>query len=89
MKETCQFFRKTKVLCKLRSAFLNYVIKCILPDAESREEHDAILKKIVQQRTAKLWAFLCTSAVKLMEKDRKFTFQAIVKKANRLARSDD
>ena len=22
--------------------FSNYVIKCILPDAESREEHDAI-----------------------------------------------
>ena len=29
------------------------------------------------------------NAVKLTEKDRKFTFQAIVRKANRLARLDD
>ena len=69
--------------------FLNYIIKCILPDVESREEHDTILKKIVRRRTAKLWVFLCPSAVKLTGKDRKFTFQAIVKKVNRLARFDD
>ena len=30
-----------------------------------------------------LWAFLRPSGVKLTEKDRKFTFQAIVKKGNR------
>ena len=37
----------------------------------------------------KLWAFLCPSAVKLTEKDRKLMFQAIVKRANRLARFYD
>ena len=32
---------------------------------------------------------LCLNAVKITEKDRKFTFQAIVKKASRFARFDD
>ena len=36
-----------------------------------------------------LQSYGCTRAVKLTEKDRKFTFQAIVKKKNRLARFDD
>ena len=36
-----------------------------------------------------LWVFLCPSVIKITEKDRKFTFQAIVKKPNRLARFDD
>ena len=46
-------------------------------------------KKLVQRRTAKLWAFLCPSAVELTEKERKFMLQVIVKKANRLACFDD
>ena len=68
---------------------VNYIMKCILPDAESREEHDAIHKKIMQLRAAKLWTFLRPSAIKITEKGRKFTIQAIVKKANRLARFND
>ena len=36
----------------------------------------------------KLLAFLCPSVVKIMEKDRNFTFQAFVKKPNRFAYFD-
>ena len=75
MKETRQFFRKSLSIANYSPPFLNYVIKYILPDAASREEHNAIKKKIVQRRAAKLWAFFCPSAVKITEKDKSFFFK--------------
>ena len=69
--------------------FNNYVIKYILPDAESCEWQDATQKKIMQYGAAKLLPFLCPGPVKNMENERIFTFQAFVKKANHLASFDD
>ena len=73
----------TKKICTI----IQMGVFCVDKTCFLRPGH--IYKKIVQQRAAKLWAFLCLTAFKITEKDRKFTFQAIVKKANHLARFDD
>jgi len=57
--------------------FLNYVIRYILPNAESREEHE---KDYVTKGCEVMGVFVPKSS----QNHGKFNFQAIVKKANRL-----
>ena len=47
----------------------NDVMKIILPDTESREEHDATKYSPIGWRTAKLRAFLYPCVVKITEKE--------------------
>ena len=46
-------------------------------------------RKYHEMKGCKLWSFLYPGAVKNMEKERIFTFQAFVKKANYLAQFND
>ena len=44
-------------------------MKIILPDAESREEHDETKYSPIEQTMAELWSFLCLDVGKIMKKN--------------------
>ena len=54
---------------KISPPFNYYVMKIILPDAESREEHNETKYSPIGQTMAELWSFLCLDVGKITEKN--------------------
>ena len=54
---------------KISAPFNNYVMKTILSDAESREEHGETKYSLTGPTMAELWTFLCLNVGEIMEKE--------------------
>ena len=63
------FTRKLLPSQKINLPFIYYVMKIILSDAESREEHHEIKYSPIGQAIAELWSFLCLDVGKIMKKN--------------------
>ena len=63
------FTRKLLPSRKISPPFNYYVIKIMLSDAESREEHDKTKYSPIGQTMAELRSFLCLDVGKIMEKN--------------------
>ena len=60
--------RKLLLSQKICLPFNYYVMKIILPDAESRKEHDETKYSPIGQTMAELQSFLCLNVGKILEK---------------------
>ena len=49
--------------------FNNYIMKTILSDAESREEHGETNYSTIGRMAVELWTFLCLDVGKIAEKE--------------------
>ena len=77
---------KTFAVLKISRFLNNYVMKTILSDAKSHEEHDEMKYSPIRQTTAELCMILYMDVGKIMEKEWKLkAFWTIVKKATFLA----
>ena len=77
---------------KISVPFKHYVMKIILPDAESCVEHNENKYSPVGQTMAELWSFLCLDVGKITEKNENEmnkSFWTIVKKVTFFARFVD
>ena len=90
IKETCRFFRKTFILCKLRSTIFKITSSYINCHNQNHVRNKMQFRKRLCNKGLQSYGRFCAQ---VQSKSRKrieiFTFQAFVKKANHLARFND